>query len=219
MRQLSPYTGSFFRTGLMIFLIVILLLCLPACQTSSQTTPATQSTTAAASPTATTAKAETGATTTTADMSKAEPLPFNDADLVITFQGQTYTLLEDASGLLLVLGEDFQYSEAESCVYDGMDKTFDYGSICVYTIPSETTDLIDGFDVYDDSVMTARNISVGASREEVLKAYGPQIGEESDLVYNTSGDISRLGDPKLTFLMENDLVMAISYYSGSNFKD
>lgn len=218
MRQLSPCAGAFFRSGLVIFCIVLLLICAPACQTTDQTTAAAL-TSAATTKHAGTTGVTAGATPTAAVTSPAEPLPFNDADLVITFRGQSYALLEDAAGLLQVLGEDFQYTEAESCVYEGMDKTFDYGTICVYTIPSATTDLIDGIDVYDVSVTTARNISVGASREEVLLAYGPQAGDESDLVYNTSGDISRLGDPKLTFLMEGDRVVAISYYSGSNFQD
>lgn len=223
MRQQSLCAGILLRNGLMFLCLMALVFCALACQTTGQTTPSEQ-TTAATSADTTTANAETtgtatGAAATTEVTSLAEPLPFGDADLVISFRGQAYKLLEDASGLLQILGDDCQYSEAESCVYDGMDKTFDFGNLCVYTIPSAEADLLDGLDVYDDSVTTARNISVGATREEVLLAYGPQAGEESDLVYNTSGDISRLGDPKLTFLMENDLVVAISYYSGSNFQD
>ncbi|NLO35407.1 MAG: hypothetical protein GX112_03520 [Clostridiaceae bacterium] len=209
-----------YRIVFLICCSVILFVFSSACQATGLTTATTAATTTSAT-TATPEKASTtGSTTSTvAETSSAEPLPFCDNDLIITVEGQTYFLLEDAAGLLQVLGEDFQYSEAESCVYDGLDKTFDYGSLCIYTIPAEETDLLDGIDIYDDSVTTARNITVGSSREDVLQAYGPQVGEESDLVYNTSNDIGRLGDPKLTFIMNGDLVVAISYYSGSNFQD
>ena len=35
-------------------------------------------------------------------------------------------------------------------------------------------------------------------------------------VYNVSGDIEQLAEPKLTFIMDGDSVVAISFYSGSN---
>lgn len=143
-------------------------------------------------------------------------LPFSEDDLLITVLDTTSVLLEDAAPLLTALGDDCQVSEAESCVYVGMDKTFDYGSIIVYTVPSGEKDLLDGVDIMDDRAASGRGIRVGNSRDDVLAAYGPQAGTDSDLVYNQSGDIENLADPKLTFIMDGDTVSAISFYSGSN---
>lgn len=215
--------GAGFRNILWAGCLFVLIIGLPGCGATGQTTPAqlttTVSTSTAPADESTTAASSSPDVTTSAQNQPADPMPFAEADLVITVQGQDFILLEDAAALLLLLGQDYQYSEAESCVYEGMDKTFDYGTICVYTIPAGAADLLDGIDIYDDSLTTARGIAVGAARDQVLQAYGPQAGDESDLVYNMSGDVSRLGDPKLTFLMDNDRVVGISYYSGSNFQD
>ena len=223
MRLQSSWISLRFRSAYRFCCVMAVLLAASACQAISQTTPSDVTTPAESTSFTSESKATTSETTagtqSTADTSPAEPEPFSEADLVITVQGQDYSLLEDAAGLLQALGDDCQFSEAESCVYDGMDKTFDYGSIFVYTVPSGTADLLDGLDVYDDSITTARGIRVGADRNDVLLAYGPQAGQESDLVYNVSGNISRLGDPKLTFIMDGDQIAGISYYSGSNFQD
>lgn len=218
MPQQAPNVNTFKQIALISIFITLILLNTMACQVISQTATAPQPTTET-SINSTTAHTEATSSVTVTDEVPNEPQPFSAADLVICFQEQNYLLLEDAAGLLQALGEGFAYSEADSCVYDGMDKTFDYGNICIYTIPAGSTDLLDGVDIYDNSVTTARGIAVGATRELVLQVYGPQAGQESDLIYNISGDSSNLGEPKLTFILEEDLVVAISYYSGSNFQD
>lgn len=213
-------------------LFCILLLLLSGCSQTSQPTAAQTTETEAATTAQTTAAQTTAVQTTVADSTTstasgtdATPTasetetgirPFSAEDLIIEYQGVTAHLLEDAAPLISVLGDDYQLSEAESCVYEGMDKTLDYGHSVVYTVPSGDHDLLDGLDLLDERIVTARGIRVGDSRDAVLAAYGPQAGSESDLVYNVSGDIEQLAEPKLTFIMDGDSVVAISFYSGSN---
>lgn len=203
-------------------LICVLLPVLAGCGQSSQPTSAnateTQATTAVQTTTAgsTTSTTSDKSATTAAGETEAGIQPFSAEDLIIECQGVTARLLEDAAPLLTSLGDEYQLSEAESCVYEGMDKTFDYGHAVVYTVPSGDLDLLDGLDTLDERIMTARGIRVGDSRDAVLAAYGPQAGSESDLVYNVSGDIEKLAEPKLTFIMDGDTVVTISFYSGSN---
>lgn len=220
---------------ILAILISIILLLLSACSqpdqptsanlTEAQTTTAAQATTAQTTAAQTTAVQTTAAASTTSTSSGTDATsadgetgvqPFSAEDLVIEVQGVTARLLEDAAPLMSVLGDDYQLSEAESCVYEGMDKTFDYGHIVVYTVPADDHDLLDGLDMLDDQLATARGIRVGDSRDAVLAAYGPQAGSESDLVYNVPGDIEKLAEPRLTFIMDGDTVVAISFYSGSN---
>jgi hypothetical protein len=149
---------------------------------------------------------------------------FAGVDLKIQFGSATYTMLEDAAPLLAELGEAATYSEAESCVFEGMDKTFDYGYVLVYTVPSGDTDLLDGFDIIDidpqgSSLTTTRGIGLGATRDELITAYGEPAEDDGAgyLTYNESGDITRIDQPRVTFVLdESDKINMISYYSGSN---
>ena len=184
--------------------------------TEAQTTTAAQTTAAQTTAVDGTTSTASGTGTTAASETETGVQPFSADDLIIEFQGVTARLLEDAAPLMSALGDDYQLSEAESCVYEGMDKTFDYGHAVIYTVPSGDRDLLDGLDILNESIATTRGIRVGDSRDAVLAAYGPQAGSESDLVYNVSGDIEELAEPKLTFIMDGDTVVAISFYSGSN---
>ncbi len=203
------------RLVLIVLSAFMILGATAGCQSDQPTTAS--STTSAAVTTATTG-------TTTGNTSMATPVPsspdrlsgpFTEADLVLSIEGKSYTLLSNAAALLGTLGDDCQFSEAESCVYDGFDKTFDYGFAQIFTIPNGSIDLIDGIYLLDDRFETARGIRVGSALADVISAYGDKE-DIGGLVYNASGDPENLSDPSLTFIVEDDRVTAISYYSGSN---
>ena len=141
--------------------------------------------------------------------------PFTEADLVLDVDGVPAVLLKDSAPVLAKLGKDYKYSEATSCLFVGMDKTFDYTYLQVFTIPKDTTDLLDGIYLLDDRYATARGIRVGASRDDVVAAYGARDGEDS-LIYNVGGDPNDISQPYVEFVFENGKVSAISYYSASN---
>ena len=144
---------------------------------------------------------------------------FSEANLQIKVNGQSFQMFEDAAPLLAILGDDYNYSEADSCVFDGMDKTFDYGDVLVYTIPSGDTDLLDGFDILGGDFETDLGIKIGSGKNEIMGAYGEPADDTYEILYNVSGDAESVGEPRLTFyLNESDEVEYISYYSGSNAK-
>jgi hypothetical protein len=217
-----------YRTLAMLLLLALLSVLAAACSLA----PPTSTMSAAATTAASTAKATTAATTTpaataattaatTAANTAATAGPsrltgaFTAADLVLKVGNKSFTLLEDAAPLLQLLGDQFTKTEAESCVFEGLDKTFDYGYLQVFTVPKGKQDLLDGIYLVDDRLATARGIRVGDPLADVIAAYGEKAGEGS-LVYNQSGDPDNLADPSLTFIIDGDKVSAISYYSGSN---
>ena len=55
---------------------------------------------------------------------KAPTGAFSEQDLGIALDGEVYYLREDSAPLLAALGNEFEYSEMVSCVYDGKDKTY-----------------------------------------------------------------------------------------------
>lgn len=219
------------RTSRFVVLVCFLLLIVPGCQQvnqSSEQLPAAQE---SEQETTTTENEQPGETsladgneetddstaTDSTETSGEQGSTFTEQDLIVSVDGQNFSMLEDTAGLLSILGDEYAYNEAESCVYDGMDKTFDYGQVIVYTVPSGDIDLLDGIDILDQSIATSKGIQVGSSREDVLAAYGQPADDQYDLTYNVSGDIERVGDPRLTFYLDDDdNVNLISYYSGSN---
>jgi hypothetical protein len=197
---------------------------------SSTTTPVTQTSASigsaltSANVTGSTVQASTTVSTTTvpATTVSATTVPatkltgtFVAADLVLTIEGQSFAMMNDAAPLLKKLGDKYQKAEAESCLFKGFDKTFDYGFLQVFTIPNEKLDLLDGIYIMDNRYQTARGIKVGDTQASVIAAYGKKTGT-GGLVYNKTGDPDNLADPSLTFVFEGDKVVAISYYSGSN---
>lgn len=142
---------------------------------------------------------------------------FDSDDLEIVVDDISCKMLEDASGLLAALGQDFEYSEAESCVFEGMDKTFDFGDVLVYTVPSGDVDLLDGYDILGGNQQTSAGIGLGSTRQDVLAAYGEPADDSDYMIFNESGDPEKIDEPRLTIVLDgNGIVEMISYYSGSN---
>lgn len=202
--------------ALAIVLALVLSGCSPAATPTASPTGAGPTPTTAANPSAT--AAPTNPADPTATPAESTPTPgasLTEADLAFVLDDRSFALLSDAAPLLAALGDGYEMSEAPSCVYEGFDRTFDYGYLQVYTIPQGDTDLLDGVYLTDNRYATARGLRVGDSREAVTAAYGDSASEY-DLLYNLGGDPENLAEPSLTFVLEDDMVVAISWYSGSN---
>lgn len=126
---------------------------------------------------------------------------------VFQYNGVTVTMDEDMALVLEALGEPNSYYEAASCAFEGLDKTYTYGSFVIETYPQDEKDFVSAIVLKDDAVSTAENIYIGSSLEAVTKAYGTEYTEQgSMLVYYKDG-------MKLCFLIENDAVTSIQYFS------
>ena len=56
-------------------------------------------------------------------------------DFEFELNNKVFSLNSDVSLLLPELGQDYDMSEAPSCVYKGTDKQFSYSDISIYTYP------------------------------------------------------------------------------------
>ena len=61
----------------------------------------------------------------------------SEVDLTLTVGGTAVRPDTSVSALLDAFGTDYTYSEAVSCVYTGMDKTYAYSDRILYTYPDE----------------------------------------------------------------------------------
>ncbi len=136
---------------------------------------------------------------------------FSEADLSLTVDGVTVTAKSEVSGLLDGFGEGYEYSEAISCVYEGMDKTFTYENFSLYTYPDGDSDCLMEIYCVGGDVKTAGGITLGSSRADVEAAYGKGYVEAgSVLSYELPVKNSENLPASLYFELDDGVVTAIA---------
>lgn len=122
-----------------------------------------------------------------------------------TYKGTEITLHAAAEPIVAALGEPVKYTESTSCAFEGLDKSYYYGSFYLETYPTEGKDFVSGWWFADDSVTTEEGIYIGATQAEVEKAYGTDG-------YNGSNAFTITKDAGvLTIILEEGAVSSIQY--------
>lgn len=130
-----------------------------------------------------------------------------ESDMILKVGGSTYQCRTNIETVIADLGDGYEYAEGKSCNYDGLDKTYTFPEATFYTNPLPEGDLVNEIYAESDGVTTSRGIAVGASKDDVLAAYGePAQQDASILIYRLSDEI---GQPSLCFELEGDSVAAI----------
>lgn len=114
---------------------------------------------------------------------------------------------EEFSALREALGEPLSYYEAESCAFQGLDKTFNYPGFELVTYPNGDKDFISDIYFTDGTVATPEGIRIGSTLEEVKAAYGEGYTADDFGIYYTYTD----GDTQLKFGTEDGVVTEIEY--------
>ena len=106
--------------------------------------------------------------------------------------------------------------EAESCLFDGQDITYNYAFGRVFTFPEEgsggSENLVDEIYATGAEVTANGGLKVGDTAEKVKETLGDGffMDGESMMIYNASGDINRkTEEPMLYFYLENGTVTGI----------
>lgn len=85
-----------------------------------------------------------------------------------------------ADDVIKALGTDYKYFEAASCAFDGLDKTYQYGSAFVVgTYPKDGVDYISYVYLKDNTVSTKEGVKVGDTIDAMKKAYGDATADET----------------------------------------
>lgn len=161
-----------------ILLLLCLLISMAAC---GDTTPAETTTAPAAAPEAAT------------------------DGYVFSFKGQQIYMSADAQPILDALGEPVSTTEQTSCAFDGLDKTFYYGSFYMDTYPVDGKDYVYSLWLVDDTVTTAEGLYIGATQAQVESIYGAEGFNGSNAYIMTKGG------SRLTIILEEGLVSSIQY--------
>lgn len=122
-----------------------------------------------------------------------------------TYQGTEITLHAPAATIVSALGEPVKYTESTSCAFEGLDKSYYYGSFYLETYPKADADYVYGWWFADDSVSTPEGIYIGAAQADVEKAYGADTfnGTNAYVVKKTAGT--------LTVILTDGVVSSIQY--------
>ena len=122
-----------------------------------------------------------------------------------TYKGAEIKLAQPAAPILEKLGEPMKYTESASCAFEGLDKSYYYGSFYLETYPQGEEDFVLGWWFADDTVTTAEGIYIGSPKADVDTAYGAENfnGTNSYEIIDGSG--------KLTIILDGDVVSSIQY--------
>ena len=125
--------------------------------------------------------------------------------LVFVYKDTEIAMKEDAAPIIEALGEPKSYTEAASCAFDGLDKTYYYGSFYLYTYPDGDTDRVNMVVLCDDTITTPEGLCIGDSKDKVESTYG------ADGYNGVNAYVYTAGDCTLTVIMDNDKVSSIQY--------
>ena len=126
-------------------------------------------------------------------------------EYTFTYKNTEVKLNALAAPIVTALGEPFTYSETTSCAFNGLDKTYGYGSFYIQTYPKDGQDYIYRWWFVDDLVANAEGIRITSTKAEVEKAYGT-AGFDGKNSYTM-----KQGNGKLIIILENDAVSSIQY--------
>ena len=122
-----------------------------------------------------------------------------------TYNGTKITLGAEAAPIIDALGEPRSYTEEPSCAFEGMDKTYYYGSFYLSTYPLNGKDFVYSFWFADDSVATEEGIRIGSTKAEVEAIYG------ADYFNGANAYTQAQSNSKLTILLKDGIVSSILY--------
>ena len=146
---------------------------------------------------------------------KAPTGAFSEQDLGIALDGEVYYLREDSAPLLAALGNEFEYSEMVSCVYDGKDKTYTYSGIIINTVPVDGKDVIEMITLTDATYETLRGAKVGDALSTLSELYGTDCFDDSYITYSITNDPSAIQAERIQFEPSGDAIGKIYIYSPS----
>lgn len=122
-----------------------------------------------------------------------------------SYQDTEIAMKAPAEPVTAALGEPRSYTETASCAFEGLDKTYFYGSFYMTTYPENGNDFVYRVWFADDSAATDEGIHIGSTRAEVEAAYGAEN-------FNSANACVLIrGESKLIIALDGDAVRSVQY--------
>ncbi len=124
---------------------------------------------------------------------------------VFTYQDVNIQMSAEASAIVAALGAPKSYTEETSCAFDGLDKTYYYGSFYMQTYPLAGVDYVYSLWIADDSITTPEGLYIGAPQAQVEQVFGTG-GYNGSNAYIMTKDGSML-----TIILTDGVISSIQY--------
>lgn len=134
-----------------------------------------------------------------------ENIPKEREGYFFEYKGIQIGINDEAAPILEALGEPMYYFEAPSCAFEGMDKIYSYSGFEITTYTKDKKDYIASVIFLDDTVTTREGITLNATLEDIVAAYGSEY-EKSFNQYSFSD-----GNCVLSFILEDNEVVSVEY--------
>ena len=131
-------------------------------------------------------------------------------DLSMTVDGKRISADASVASILESFGPDHEMAEAVSCVYSGMERTYSFENLILYTYPGD-----DGqehlMEAYADAdVQTSRGVKLGDSLKDVEESYGSDYTRTGAVVTFSMENANEQTVPAgVYFELNDDIVTAI----------
>lgn len=126
---------------------------------------------------------------------------------VFEYNGVKIGMDMEAAPIIEALGEADTYFEAASCAFEGLDKTYGYGSFEIDTYEKNGKDYIACVFFCDDLIETPEGVALFETKADMIAAYGESYKEEMGMfVYEKEG-------MKLKFILEGEEITSVEYAS------
>lgn len=128
-----------------------------------------------------------------------------ESKYVFSYYGTEMPIGADASTIVASLGDPIDYFEAESCAFNGLDKTYTYTEFVLITYPDGDTDRVSTIRLTADTVSTPEGIELGNTLDDVVAAYGDNYTQDVNSYIYTDGNC------QLMFIITDGVVTSITY--------
>lgn len=103
------------------------------------------------------------------------------------------------------LGDYNSVNITDSCGgFSGKDRIYYYDGFRVYTTPDKKGEVVNKIELTDDSVSTPQGLTIGSTKDQVIKAMGEGTAVGDNLTYEK-------GNMKLQFIFRDGTVTNIQY--------
>jgi hypothetical protein len=109
----------------------------------------------------------------------------------ITYNGQKIEVGADAQKVISKLGK-YTSEDGEACGTDEKDVIYTLSGLEIETHVIKDSEIIRKIEILNDSQKTEKGITIGATRDEVIKAYGKDYTEGSGGALRYEGDSSAI---------------------------
>ncbi|MDO4295930.1 MAG: hypothetical protein Q4D90_07210 [bacterium] len=112
-----------------------------------------------------------------------------DMELAFTFQKTTIHMNDEVDTVFKTLKKADTCFEQESCVYQGVDRTYTYEGfeLGTYTVTGQA-EKVKRVVLLDDSVATLEGLTIGSGFEDMTAAYGAAYEKEGNTYCYTAGN-------------------------------